>query len=328
MCATLHPDERMKQATTPRPIHDLLGDLSDPSRVRLLAILEQEELSVGEVASVVQMPQSTVSRHLKTLQDGGWLRRRSAGPSALYRMTVDELDPAARGVWVAVRARVESIEGAAEDRRRLGGVLAERRADSVAYFGKLAGEWDEIRQSLFGTSFTPDALLSLIPDDWVVADLGCGTGNAAEHLGPYVERVIAIDQSEEMLQAAKKRLGHACNVEYRVGTLEAIPLADESVDAATCLLVLHHIEDPGRVVREMSRVLRSFRGGGLAVIVDMLEHGRSEYKADLGHRHLGFTPATIEKLMLDNGFKKTRVRELPADPGGKGPGLFVAIGRV
>ena len=318
----------MKQAVATRPIHELLSDLSDPSRVRLLAILEREELSVGEVASVVQMPQSTVSRHLKTLQDGGWLLRRSAGPSALYRMTNDELDPSARGVWLAVRGSVESVEGVAEDRRRLGSVLSERREDSVAYFGKLAGEWDEIRQSLFGTSFTPDALLSLIPGDWVVADLGCGTGNAAEHLGPYVERVIAIDQSEEMLEAAKKRLVDAGNIEYRVGTLEAIPLADESVDAVTCLLVLHHIEEPGRVIREMARVLRKLRGGGLAVIVDMLEHGRSEYKTDLGHRHLGFATGTIERLLLENGFQKTRVRELPADPNGKGPGLFVAIGRV
>lgn len=318
----------MKQVAATRPIHELLSDLSDPSRVRLLAILEREELSVGEVASVVQMPQSTVSRHLKTLQDGGWLSRRSAGPSALYRMTGDELDPSAQGVWLAVRGSVESVEGVEEDRRRLGSVLSERREDSVAYFGKLAGEWDEIRQSLFGTSFTPDALLSLIPGDWVVADLGCGTGNAAEHLGPYVERVVAIDQSEEMLEAAKKRLADAGNIEYRVGTLEAIPLADESVDAVTCLLVLHHIEEPGRVIREMARVLRTLRGGGLAVIVDMLEHGRSEYKTDLGHRHLGFGTGTIERLLLENGFQKTRVRELPADPNGKGPGLFVAIGRV
>ena len=318
----------MKHSAVTRPIHDLLGDLSDPSRVRLLAILEQGELSVGEVASVVQMPQSTVSRHLKTLQDGGWLSRRSAGPSALYRMSVDDLEPAARGVWVAVREQVESIESAGEDNRRLASVLAERRTDSVAYFGKLAGEWDDIRQSLFGTSFTADALLSLIPSDWVVADLGCGTGNAAEQLSPYVERVIAIDQSDEMLDAAKKRLGEAGNIEYRVGTLEAAPLADQSADAVTCLLVLHHIEEPARVVREMRRVLRTLRGGGIALIVDMLEHARSEYKTDLGHRHLGFSSDEVERLLLDGGFKQARVRELPADPNGKGPGLFVAIGRV
>ncbi len=325
---TIHPDERMKQAATDRAISDLLADLSDAVRLRMLSILEREELSVGEVAQVVQLPQSTVSRHLKTLSEGGWLRRRSAGPATLYRLSLDELEPAARDLWLAVRQQAEALAGAEEDRRRLGSVLAKRREDSIAFFGKLAGEWDELRQELFGTTFTADALLSLVPGEWVVADLGCGTGNAAEHIAPYVEHVIAVDQSEAMLEAARKRLRGAENVEYRVGTLEALPLPDESVDAATCLLVLHHVEDPLRVLREMRRVLRTYRGGGLAVIVDMVAHDRAEYREQLGHRHLGFDQREMERMLREAGFGRIRVRELPASPSGKGPGLFVAIARV
>lgn len=309
-------------------ISDLLSDLGDPIRLRLLSVLEREELSVGEVASVMQMPQSTVSRHLKTLSEGGWLVKRASGPSTLYRLSLDEIGPSARGLWQAVRGDAEAMEGAEEDRRRLGSVLAERRADSVAFFGKLAGEWDSLRQELFGTNFTADALLSLIPGDWVVADLGCGTGNAAEHMAPYVERVLAVDQSPEMLEAARKRLSALSNVEYRVGTLESIPLADGSVDAVTCLLVLHHVEEPTRVLREMRRILRSYRGGGIVLIVDMVEHGRSEFRRELGHRHLGFSRENIARLLDDAGFQSVRVRDLPASPSGKGPGLFVAIGRV
>ncbi len=318
----------MKQAVSDRAISDLLADLGDPVRLRMLSILEREELSVGEVAQVVQLPQSTVSRHLKALSEGGWLRRRSAGPATLYRLSLDELDPAARELWLAVRQHAESLAGGEEDRRRLGSVLARRREDSIAFFGKLAGQWDDLRQELFGTSFTADALLSLIPAEWVVADLGCGTGNAAEHIAPYVEQVIAVDQSETMLAAAQKRLHGARNVEYRVGTLEALPLADESVDAVTCLLVLHHVEEPVRVLREMHRVLRTYRGGGLAVIVDMVAHDRAEYREQLGHRHLGFAHEEMERMLREAGFPRIRMRELPASPSGKGPGLFVAIARV
>ncbi|MCB9846573.1 MAG: methyltransferase domain-containing protein [Phycisphaeraceae bacterium] len=318
----------MNMPSLQRTVSERLADLNEPIRLRLLAILELEELSVGEVASVVQSPQSTVSRHLKMLSEGGWLVRRSVGTASYYRLLLDELDAESRALWVTVRPQVNSLEGFEEDRRRLSGVLMERRADSLAFFGRMAGEWDELRRGLFGSRFTAEALLSLVPADWTVADLGCGTGNAAEQIAPYVGQVVAVDQSDAMLGAARRRLSDLSNIEYREGSLESLPLPDASVDATICLLVLHHLEEPGRALREMRRVLRTYRGGGVALIVDMVEHHRTEFRLSLGHRHLGFAQNQMQSLFKEAGFASVRVREMPSDPEGKGPGLFVATARL
>lgn len=315
----------MKQATDDT-LASRIGALSEPVRLRVLAILEREELSVGEVARVVQLPQSTVSRHLKTLNEAGWVSKRAAGTATLYRLESGSLEPTAAAVWEPIRASVTAGEDAAEDAERLAAVLADRPADSQAFFGRIAGAWDELRHELFGERFTAQTLLSLIPPRWVVADLGCGTGDAAARLGPVVERVIAVDRSKPMLEAARKRLGAASAVEYREGSLESLPLSDGSVDAAVCSLVLHHIDAPEAAVGEMFRVLRTERGGGVALVVDMLRHKRTEYRQTMGHKHLGFAPEQAAGWMEAAGFAQVRVREMPRDADGKGPGLFVAAG--
>lgn len=327
----------MKHQTTIQSLPELMHTLADQLRLRLLRVLEMEELAVGEIARVVQSPQSTVSRHLKLLSEAGWLAKRSLGPATQYRLVLDDLPPAQRGLWTATRDAFAA--GAAdqpgydqpeydEDLRRLASVIAERREDSVGFFGRLAGEWDDLRGGLFGSAFTTEGLLSLIPPDWAIADLGCGTGNAAERVAPCVERVIAVDQAEPMLDATRKRLAHHENLECVLGKLERLPMDDGAVDATLCFLVLHHLADPVPALSEMRRVLRAERGGGIALVVDMLRHGREEYRRDLGHRHLGFTTAEITRAFHDAGFAGVRVRELPPDPQAEGPGLFAAVGVV
>jgi len=314
----------MKRARPSIPITERLADLSDPIRLRLLRLLENEQLSVGEVAMVVQLPQSTVSRHLKLLADGGWLSRQTAKTASFYRMILDDLAGEHRAIWLAVRDSIVRTPEVDEDDRRLASVLAARSEDSLAFFGRLAGEWDDVRQVLFGRTFTTAAVVSLVPPKWVVADLGCGTGNAAEQLAPCVERVIAVDQSEPMLEAAQKRLGGMTNVDWRVGRLEDLPLADAEVDAALCLLVLHYLDDPADALREVARALRTERGGGVAMVVDMYAHDRREYKHMLGHKHLGFTPEHMAEMFERAGLCGTRIRPIPADPRSEGPGLFAA----
>lgn len=313
----------MKKSAIQRTFTDLLGDLADPVRARLLRLLTREELAVGEIAKVVQLPQSTVSRHLKVLADAGWVSRRTEGTASLFVAHAAELAPPHRALWEAVEAHLTPDASQEEDDRRLTAVLSERRLDSQAYFGRLAGSWDDVRTSLFGTAFTPYALLGLLRPDWVVADLGCGTGNGSECLAPYVDRVIAIDASLPMLDAARKRLSGRPNVEFRAGNLEALPLADASVDAAVCMLVLHHLAEPAAAMRELSRVLRPDRGG-VALVVDMLPHTREDYRRSMGHRHLGFSREAVEGLFRGAGLARPRILDLPGDPEGKGPGLFVA----
>lgn len=321
----------MKRRTSTNPITERLAALSDLVRLRILRILEREELAVGEVAKVVQLPQSTVSRHLKVLADGGWVIKRTEGTATLYRVMLDDLSAPSRGVWVAVRDLIRSPEGrragmeTEEDHRRLESVLAERREDSLGYFGRVAGQWDDVRTELFGARFTPLGLLHLLPRDWVVADLGCGTGNAAELLAPLVKRVLAVDQSGPMLAAAKRRLEGLKNIEFVEGELSHLPLKNACADAAVCLLVLHHVEKPAVALAEMRRIVRP---GGMILVVDMVAHDRATYRHTMGHRWLGFSDQTMTGLMSAAGFEKARYAALLSDPNAKGPGLFACAAHV
>lgn len=307
------------------PLPDLLSQLGEPLRLRLLRVLEREELTVGELARVVQVPQSTVSRHLKVLSDGGWLASRNEGTSTLHRLLQDDLEQPHRAIWQAIREPLVAIDGPTarefdEDLRRVEAVLAERRTDTQAFFGRLAGQWDSVRQELFGSTVTLRALLPLIPPDWVVADIGCGTGNAAELLAPCVKQVVCVDQSDVMLHAAERRLKMYPNIRYMQGDLEKLPIESGLLDAAVCVLVLHHINDPAIGVKEMARCLKP---GGVCLVVDMVEHDRHTYRQMMGHRWLGFGVPQLVRMMTEAGLVKPRIQVLPAETEAKGPGLFV-----
>lgn len=313
----------MKRAAQPIPVTELLAALSEPVRLRLCRLLEREELSVGEVANVLQLPQSTVSRHLKVLSDGGWLLKRADGTATMYRLVLDDLAIDARALWITVREQMGDSAELREDLRRLESVLEDRKADSSSFFGRVAGAWDDLRTQLFGSSFTAPALLALLPRDWTVADLGCGTGNAAELLAGRVRKVVAIDASDVMLRAAKKRLGATKGVEFRQGPLERLPLKDASVDAAVCVLVLHHVDEPEYATREMRRIVKP---GGRVLVVDMFEHDRREYRHQMGHKHLGFSESRARAMLERVGLTRVRVDALSSWPDSKGPSLFVATG--
>lgn len=311
-----------------RGIVDRLTQIGDPIRVRSLRVLEREELAVGELAKVLQIPQSSASRHLKVLAEGGWLVRRPSGPATYYRVVLDDLPVDARAIWMAVREHADDDHETVQDDARLTAVLAERMADSTSFFGRHAGEWDELRSELFGRRFTDQALLGLLNPAWSVADLGCGTGNAAELLAPWVAEVVAIDSSPEMLDAARRRLDDRNNIRFVQADLTEPALAPASVDAAVCLLVLHHLDQPAKVIRQMARMLRGDRGGGVGLVVDITEHDRADYRHGMGHRHQGFAPGEMRTMLEDAGFESVRISTLPPDVDSSGPALFVATGRI
>jgi ArsR family transcriptional regulator len=174
---------------------------------------------------------------------------------------------------------------------------------------------------MFGPASYLQALPALLDDTWVVGDLGCGTGQVAAALAPFVAEVVAVDRSGDMLQAARRRLREFVNVDVRRGELESLPLADTTLDAATLLLVLHHVPDPAGVLREAARVLRP---GGRLLICDMLAHDREEYRQQMGHVWLGFSDEQMRKLLDAAGFEKARIVPLAGDAAAKGPALFVA----
>ena len=299
-----------------------LAQLGDLARVRLLRLVELAELGVGvgELATAAQLPQSTVSRHLKALQEHGWIVKRLEGTSSYYRLR-QELDPDLRRLWETTRDRVAEGPSFADDEARLTEVLSNRRTDSQSFFGRIGGEWHELRRELFGTGFGAEAMLGLLDPQWVIADLGCGTGDATERLAPLVREVVAVDREPAMLQALGRRLGDCSNVRVVEGDLQALPLEDASLDAAVLMLVIHHLPDPVAVLSEAARVLRP---GGCLLVVDMVEHDREGFQHDMGHVHLGFDEATVRGWAEPAGFDRCAWRRLRPDPLGKGPGLFAA----
>jgi ArsR family transcriptional regulator len=301
-------------------ILDHLASLADTTRSRLLLLLDRHELTVSELCGIMQLPQSTVSRHLKALADSGWVSARADGTSHLYTMT-RELDAAARRLWLLVRDQVGPTPAAVQDQRRLQAALADRRTKSQEFFSSSAGQWDRLRDELYGERFHLGALAALAQDDWVLGDLGCGTGETSATLAPFVQRVIAVDASAAMLQAARKRLQAFDNVELRRGELEGLPIDDARLDAATMMLVLHYVSEPARALAEVSRVLKP---GGRLILVDMLPHDRDSYRQQMGHLWLGFAQDQISGLIKEAGFAKIRIVPLAPDARAKGPGLFVA----
>jgi ArsR family transcriptional regulator len=301
------------------PLLDRLTALADGTRCRILLLLARHELTVSELCTVLRLPQSTVSRHLKVLTDGAWVRTRPEGTRRRYSLPLAELDAVSRGLWDLAKEQAAAAADAREDGRRLSSVLAQQRRRSRRFFLSAAGRWDRLRDELFGPQVHGRALFALLPEDWVVGDLGCGTGPVAQALAPFVARVVSVDDSTAMLDAARERLQGIANVELREGELEALPLPDRSLDAATLILVLHHLPDPAKVLAQVARVLRP---GGRVLIVDMLPHDREDYRRDMGHVWLGFAEGQLRDWLEAVGLQPQVFRPLAPDPEARGPELF------
>jgi ubiquinone/menaquinone biosynthesis C-methylase UbiE/DNA-binding transcriptional ArsR family regulator len=303
---------------------DRLSVLADPTRSRILLVLERHELTVGELCTILQLPQSTVSRHLKLLTDDGWLVARGEGTSRFYRMLDDRLDDATKSLWSVVRGQIVTSASARQDMHRADGVLAKRRGKAILFFRDQSKLWDVMRAEMIGERADLLALLHLLDESWVVGDLGCGTGHIAEALAPCVSKVVAVDESGPMLEAARKRLESRDNVELRVGTIESLPIDDGALDAAILFLVAHFVTDPARAMAEVRRVLRP---GGRLLVVDLMSHDRVDYVVQLGHVWQGFDGPQVVEWLETAGFGACRYQPLPAAPEAKGPALFVASGR-
>jgi SAM-dependent methyltransferase len=311
-------------APTPRTPEALLAwmdGLADPTRLRILRALEKRELSVLELREVLALPQSTVSRHLKTLSDQGWLAARREGTQSFYGWAA-EVDPGARRLWSVTRAETEDWPVVSQDQERLQAVRA-RRDEARAFFAGAAGAWDGLRTKVYGRAFGKEALLALVPPRWTVADLGCGTGALAADLAPRVARVIGVDRSAAMLRAARRRTADLPNVELHEGELAALPIERARCDAALMVLVLAYLDDPAPALAEAARILRP---GGRLVVVDAARHGDAELRRRMGQVRPGFAPEELEALLEGAEMGAVSARALPPEPGAKGPGLVVCAG--
>ena len=306
-----------------QPLFERMTALADSTRSRILLLLERHELTVNELRSVLQLPQSTVSRHLKILTDQDWIISRPEGTSRRYR-AAEKMEPGSRKLWHVVREQVMASSAAANDARRVQTVLSHRRSKSQKFFSSAAGQWDRLRVELFGARADLLGLLGLLDESWTVGDLGCGTGQLTESIAPFVHRVIAVDDSSAMLGAARRRLASMSNVEVKSGRLESLPIEDGSLDAALLFLVLHYVPEPEVAIAEARRTLKP---GGRLLVVDLMPHDREDLSHEMGHVWRGFSEDQISSMFEAAGVIGGRYHPLPPDEAAKGPTLFAAVGR-
>jgi ArsR family transcriptional regulator len=328
----------------------LFKALADVTRQRILRALTVEELSVTELVEVLDQPQSTVSRHLKVLRDAGLLVERRNGPTVLqstWPLSPEPPKPAGYSVdanqangngstdVAGLRDRLLSWISQqpvdAEVRERLDRVVRRRRAGEAGFFDTVGDRWDQLRIEAFGDVFHLEALSLLLPQTWTVADMGTGTGYLLPLLSSRFAKVIAVDASEAMIEAARRRpeLNGAGNVDFRAGTLEQLPIEAAGVDLAIASLVLHHVGEPTVALAELRRCVRP---GGALLLIEQEFHHLGEFHERMGDRWWGFEHQTLVEWTRQAGFNDVQARPLAtarpaARRGIDTPRLFAVVAR-
>lgn len=274
-----------------------MSTLGDTTRARILRLVERQELNVGELTTILDLPQSTTSRHLKQLSDDGWLDSQRDGTSRLYRFA-EHLSEPQRSLWDLVRGGMNDTLWVERDDEQLAHVMAARRSRSEAFFADAAGNWDDLRDELFGPQLELTVVSALLSPHLVVADLGCGTGRLSACLAPFVERVWSVDSSDAMLSAASRRLSTHRNVELRQGALEQLPIPSQCIDVAVMCMVLHYLPEPLRALNEAARVLKP---NARLVIVDIRTHEREDFRSRMGHVWSGFGEDQLKLWLAQAG---------------------------
>ena len=299
---------------------------SDPTRVRILALLEREELAVQELMDVLGMAQSRVSRHLAILRDAGLVQDRRDGTYVFYRFVA----PAAAAwqeTWALVSRTLREDASSERDLAALSQVMEARAERTRSFFDSVGPEWDALRKVFNDDALRARAITRLVTPGLRVADVGTGTGILATELARLGLRVIAIDNSARMLDAARAKLageGQA-GVELRRGEASALPLADGEVDAALAHMVLHYLPSPADAVREMARAVRP---GGRVVLVDFVRHSHEWMRQELGVAWLGFESAEIETWCAEAGLVELRQEAFEGRTGARDlPATFIAAAR-
>ena len=273
--------------------------LSDPSRVRILLLLEEEELSVAELQEILAMGQSRISTHLSQLKQADLVEDRRTGKSIFYRFKASTKGDF-KDLLIVLREAAAEIPEASDDSAALKLALARRQDRMRAYFDELAGK--------FGRHYVPgrswkglaETLLALMPP-LDIADLGAGEGAFSQLLARRAKSVIAVDNSQKMVEygAELARKHGVLNLEYRHGDLEAVPIPDQTIDLAFFSQALHHAPHPERAVAEASRILKP---GGRIVVLDLVRHTYEDAREMYADLWLGFSEVEVRRFLAQAGF--------------------------
>jgi ArsR family transcriptional regulator len=269
--------------------------LAEPTRVRLMALLEEEELTVAELVGITELAQSSVSTHLGKLRDAGLLRDRRQGASTLYALNDGNMPASAKQVWSLVRAEIKDtvLDG---DKERCVDVL-KLRSRTRAWPDAVAGQmerhyspgrtWEATARGLFGLMQLGDVL-----------DAGSGDGTLAQLLAPRARSVTCLDRNEKIVEAARSRLATVKNATVCSGDVHELPFADGTFDHVMLFNILTQVTTPGRVVFEAARVLR---GGGNLAIVTLASHDHADVSANYRDIHCGFSTSQLRRMLQKAG---------------------------
>lgn len=295
----------------------------EPTRLRLLALLGEAELTVTELTAILGQSQPRVSRHLKLLVEAGLIDRHREGAWAFFRIA----DRGALGCLVQDLTRRLNAEGKllAEDRRRLADVRRDRAHQAEQYFARHAAEWDRIRALHVPESRVEAAIVEMLGTLRIetLLDVGTGTGRMLELLAPATTRAVGLDISPAMLAVARANVEKAGlrNVQLRQGDIYALSPAETNFSLIVLHQVLHFLDDPSRAIREAARLLAP---GGRLLIVDLAPHAQERLRSEFNHRRLGFAADEIAGLLRDAGLDAAAMTSLSPLPG-EGDTLTVKI---
>jgi ubiquinone/menaquinone biosynthesis C-methylase UbiE/DNA-binding transcriptional ArsR family regulator len=299
---------------------------SDPTRVRLLALLEREELAVQELMEVLGMAQSRVSRHLAILREAGLLEDRRDGTYVFYRLASPHKAIWSQ-TWALVKDNLKGDPTAERDAAALVRVLESRAARTRSFFDSVGPEWDAVRKVFNDDALRARAVSRLIDPSQTVADIGTGTGILAIELARLGVSVVAIDNSARMLDAARAKISAepGLAIDLRHGEASALPLRDGEVDAALAHMVLHYLGSPAEAIAEMARIVRP---GGRVIVVDFVSHQNEWMRQELGVTWLGFSADEIAEWFARTGLLDFQLHEHEGLSSGRDlPATFIASGR-
>ena len=298
-------------AMTSEEVIEALRAAGEPTRLRILALLANEELAVMELSQILDQSQPRVSRHLKLLSDAGLIERFPDGAWVFYRVAAD---PAMRHFVDQVLDMIVSSDlGMQRDAERLDAVRGERSSDAQSYFERNAARWDEIRSLYVSEANVEAAILSAAgagPFERMI-DLGTGAGRMLALLGPKAKDAIGLDLSQQMLNVARLHVTEAGlqGVELRHGDIFATRLPDRSADLVVVHQVLHYLSDPASAVTEAARLVAP---GGRLLIIDFAPHALEFLREAHQHRRLGFSDDEMGRWMAEAGLLAPDLTTLPS----------------
>lgn len=281
-----------------------LRALSDPTRLRIVSLLDKEELSVNELQEITRMGQSRISTHLGLLQDAGLVVSRREGKRTFYKLNRESNHGVQEFIGLAARGAKELDEHSG-DQINLKRILARRKQQEQVYFNQVAGRFDRVYGPGRSWQAFGHLLLRILPP-LTVADLGSGEGLLSELLARRCKKVIAVDNSQRIVEfgAEKARKNNLKNLEFRLGDLEQPPIDPGSVDLVILSQALHHAAEPAKAIQSAFRLLAP---GGHIMILDLSRHNFEQAHELYGDRWLGFAESDLHEWLEKAGFKRIEV---------------------